>query len=719
MFLLFNDPINLKLHMSAKRVGLLACFLFLQACGGESHTYTPYEEQSSLVAQISQSDNDSQTSVATETLKSIDYDWPAIQHDMVAGTVQAAKSIFSFSRDSLVDKLSINGIDITRAPIVLEAKIDGTSISLPANDLLKINESASHIRLNTSTDFPTATVETDLHIADDGFLLVTLNVAPKEGQVIELQNLSIEIPFVDLPNYHLTEHASYNFDEQRFDKESLFESITKIENDPIDLSFSPVVSIESSEIGIEWMTETNAWHSLKDPAKAVSISRNENGLDVSVNLVTEQINISKPLSYQFSLFPIPSRDPSRDRNSIFFASSTSAEQFSRIYSGFKDIKPVYFANWSRMPFEHSGLPKLSEEPEYKESVELELDALRSNGLGYMPYTNMHFIASDVPELRDNLRKWRSDDPLRSNWTSLSGDALEIQPIAFTDNDLTEFMLNKHLQAAEQTEIDVFYHDVAAMNRLKYTQQRAVATLNIPEGAFYAPFFGQRDYVRRYRSAIKNSSPLTEIAFHTGASLPKSIATYSDYMIFGEPFHQLFKENANGTEADYVPDYFTIPLDFLEGPNRQKNGFTYVLIPQLIRPSDGISPDQATLDRQTRALLTFAAYFSYPVWGTKLSTSEYLSYQKIQDDLKRHPSPEVIHRFDGGEIQDSEGKLFGVYIYDDANAILMLSNGANREYSVRSAVESLPNIVKNKILQEFDESTQIEIGDSMIINRSEQ
>ena len=206
----------------------------------------------------------------------------------------------------------------------------------------------------------------------------------------------------------------------------------------------------------------------------------------------------------------------------------------------------------------------------------------------------------------------------------------MQPVSFEHKSLADFMLHRHTRAIKEQDLRAMYFDIAGMTSLSTTMERALTQEQLESGSVYYPFFGLREFAKRYWKVVKDITPDFEIFWHTGAVLPKSITTYTDFMIFGESFHYMFSGETTNSEFDkYNPDYFALNESLFRGPLSQKNGFSYMIIPQLSR-KDKPKFTKDILANKTRSLLAFALLNRYPVWDTKLASKVYTNLLRQMD-----------------------------------------------------------------------------------------
>lgn len=631
---------------------------------------------------------------------------PALEPLEARGNLIAlrARSRFEFSPDSLIESLTIDGQQALRSPIILTLSIDEDSYSLPGDfELVANSEDSDRINIQSIEERPGYTLNTELGLDDDGFLLVTINIEPTNDGDFTIKELLLTMSLTDLLGSNLSRYLPYDFESQRFDSSSIDElSVQLAVGQTIEYPFSHVMAVESDSHGIEWMTETDSWHSIHDETASIHAARSANGVDLEIRLVDKPITSNKSVFYEFSLFPIPARYQTNSQNKTVIGTASTVGNFLTNYGSYTNFDPVYFANWSRLPFQIPGLPNIAISERDKVNAELQL--LEDAGIGYMPYTAMHLLSSDVVELNSYYQFWAADESRASNWLSESSQSGRIQPVAFDHSSLASFFIAKHVQAVQENQVSIMYHDVATANRVEFTRQKAILERNLESTASFTPLFGQRQYVIEYKDAMLTHSPKTRIAFHTGSYLPKSISTYADFVIFGESFHNSFKALAEDVpSSEYVPDYFSLPEALTKGLYSQKNGFRYILIPQLKRAADGILPDENTLDAQTRELISFAFIHDFGIWGTKLSSSVFHEHLDVIDELYSTDIDTEIRIDIAAEDWTAGSDLSGKLIESESASVLALYNHGPDRIPVNAISEAYPSLTNT--LNEFAQSCQ--------------
>lgn len=521
-----------------------------------------------------------------------------------------------FEDSLLPEKILVNDKNILSNPIQITLKT-GDAVHLVGNEnLVHKPTSASKFSASSVQEFGSLSVETTLEFQYDGFMLYTLEFLSDTNTTIDGLELDMKLDLEERGVY--SRYIEYDYVKQKFNRGSLRKAISDIDRE-INSEFTPMVSLENSDYGLEWIAETNSSYSLKQDNDAIFVSRAADGVYFKLTMVNQPLVVGEGRKFQFALFPFPSRESSG--SNTLLVSRKDANSFRQAFGKYCCVNPVYFGNQRRISFETVGLPKLSN----KDSKSLdELSLIDSIGKSYAPYTALHMLSTSVEELKDYVNLWESSESRTGGWGGKNSGIPSMQPVSFEHKSLADFMLLRHTEAIREQGLRAMYFDIAGMTSLSKTMERTLTASQLESGFVYYPFFGLREFAKRYWKIVKSIAPDFEIFWHTGAILPKSITTYTDFMIFGESFHYMFSDETTNAEFDkYNPDYFALEESMFRGPLSQKNGFSYMLIPQLKR---GDKPEftKKALRNKTRSLLAFSLLHKYPVWDTKLSSKEYIS-----------------------------------------------------------------------------------------------
>ena len=546
--------------------------------------------------------------------------WGPIETNVFENSYSAGASVFQFDNQVLPTKIKLKDKDILAKPITLTIKSDGQKFQIGRKATIG-NITEENIVLNAVDSVVGMNVRSTVELQYDGFLLVTVELEASESVEIDLLQLNVGLSIDGDVVY--SRYIDYDYVKQKFDRGTLSQSVKKIDSQ-INDKFTPHFTIENSEYGIEWLAETNSSYSLTNEADAVSVTKDDAGVNLNVTMVNKKKAVNRKIAYQFALFVIPSREGTLDEK--FYVSRENGRSFNKDFSKACCIEPVYFGTRRRIPFEIDGLPNIAKSEEGRSFVENELPQISSVGGGYAPYTAMHLVSTQNEALAQYKKLWEASS-IRRKRKSLVPDKL---PVSYEHKSIADFVIHNHSDAIVSQDLKSIYHDVAGMTSLKKTMKRILSKKQIRDGVAYYPFFGFREFAKRYWKVVKSLNPDMEIVWHTGAILPKSISTYTDKIVFGESFHFMFSSLTTNEEfPEYNPDYFALNKILFEGPLKQKNGFSYMILPQIIRKENRKFSTDILRDK-TRSLLAFSLLNRYPVWGTRLLFSEYRKLLKYID-----------------------------------------------------------------------------------------
>ena len=546
--------------------------------------------------------------------------WSPVEANVFENSYSAGASVFQFNNQVLPTHIKLKDKDILAKPITLTIGSGEQKFHVGRNATIA-NLAEESVVLDAVDSVFGMDVRSNVELQYDGFLLITVELQANAPVEIDLLQLDVGLRIEGEVVY--SRYLDYDYEAQKFDRGTLNQSVKTIDS-PIKDKFTPHLTIENSEYGIEWLAETNSGYSLVDEFDAVAVTKDDSVVNLNVTLINKKKLVDRKTAFQFALFVIPSRDATLDDK--FYVSRQNSHSFKKSFSKACCIKPFYFGTRRRVPFEIDGLPGIAKNEDGRSFIENELPQISSVGGGYAPYTTMHLLSTQIEALAHYQKLWEASSIRRKRLSLVPGKL----PVSYEHKSIADFVIHNHSDAIVSQKLKSIYHDVAGMTSLTATMERILSREQLQDGVAYYPFFGFREFAKRYWKVVKRLNPDLEIVWHTGAILPKSISTYTDKIVFGESFHFMFSSlTTNEDFPEYNPDYFALNKILFEGPLKQKNGFSYMILPQILRKENRqFSKD--ILKNKTRSLLAFALLNRYPVWGTRILFSEYRKLLKYID-----------------------------------------------------------------------------------------
>jgi len=550
----------------------------------------------------------------------VPFPWKPVGYDELEGLITAARSEFKLSKSGMFKSIYHDGIEFIENVQLIGNTSNGKLDFSKGEIKTIVLDQKIVFESNLDNSALQATLIVEYHY--DGFSRITIVIDPVAPLVLEELYLRMSIHNMDKAVY--SKYIEYDYVKQKFDRGSVSTSSKFIE-DKINDKFSPVFSLENDKVGLEFISETNKNYSVKRNNDVISVVKSKDKYDVIYTMVNKSLPIHKKTSYQTAVFLFGAREKSDE---VYMISSKNASEHKKGYASLCCLDIVYFGNKNRLPYDILGLPRLSES-EVSAMIE-ELSTLESIAKGYAPYSTLHIFSTEVKELEFYGKNWNSNKARVGSWGDKYSRKPSMQPVSLESKSIGDFIIHTHVEEIRKRGLKAVYHDVTGMTTLPYTMAKMLTEGEIREGKVYFPFYGFREFAKRYWAAVKNVNSDISIIWHTGAILPKSISTFTDSVVFGESFHFLFSSTTVNKEfPHYNPDYFSVNPALFYGPLSQKNGFSYKLLPQIVRKN---VPEfnKAIFRRKSRQALAFALLNRYPVWGTRLMKAEYKKYIKMID-----------------------------------------------------------------------------------------
>jgi hypothetical protein len=128
-----------------------------------------------------------------------------------------------------------------------------------------------------------------------------------------------------------------------------------------------------------------------------------------------------------------------------------------------------------------------------------------------------------------------------------------------------FLTYVYKQAA--TQVNAVYIDVASMTTPSINSEHHYYRCTVANTCVYRPLFSTRRMLQRMYIAAQQVNPDFKMFLH-GLDVPASSATYATSVATGEAINHTFKaehftlNNAKNDVTAYVPDYTTLPQDFI-------------------------------------------------------------------------------------------------------------------------------------------------------------
>lgn len=459
-------------------------------------------------------------------------------------------------------------------------------------------------------------VEARTTIEYDGMLRVNLRL---RGESLRIVGFRYEIPLQPAAAEFYNHHIEYDYQALNVDKESLLESAGRLTPAGLERPFVPTIAIGNREIGLEWMSETDADWSVRPSARPIRLGVAPDAVTLEVQPIAQALTIGQAAwSHTFALFPLPMRPSPRRWHSNRFVGHGSAARFDRSI-GIRYVSIVFppgiDAKWH-------GLPETRPSPSQRQ---LRADA-KAVGEAYIPYGKLTAAPSFHPETLENADSWAAN---RQRFVEPPPDERAVlvktegwkprEPygyaVCFDAPGYLDFMLESNLRTLEEEKTDGLYFDFGAITRPCMPKDGS--------GHPRWPYFALRDFYRRLYEGMSRKSPQALLTIHTHGQ-PRSLGAWADYVFVGEALYDVFRQSKPA--AQYDADYFSLPAGFIDALFFPQVGGRTALLPE-VRFGDA---DVDRLRRSQRGLHALTLVRDIPIWVANSYNEEAWSVLRALD-----------------------------------------------------------------------------------------
>ena len=250
-------------------------------------------------------------------------DWEPVR--VKGSTVSVVLRDITFAASGLPEKIISVGEDILAGPVTLIASQQGKAIPLspPADAPKVVSSKETHVTLEGGLAAHDWRLETQVTVEFDGMMWFRATLAPEQGRSPTLDRLVLRIPYTS-GSAQLTHWWSggepgvednTNFPELQFHLGSLPKGkgavLRSNDTEAVRLhpqqrgSFMPYVMLGGMKRGMAWFaTNDKGWtQSMEVPA--VSIVREDDTVALVLNVISSEVRIEDPRTFEFGLHPTP------------------------------------------------------------------------------------------------------------------------------------------------------------------------------------------------------------------------------------------------------------------------------------------------------------------------------------------------------------------------------------------------------------------------------
>lgn len=468
-------------------------------------------------------------------------------------------------------------------------------------------------------------IELNTQLEYDGFMRFDLTLIPNKP--VKVYELAINLPIRRDIAKKFSRYIEYNYNTQRVNMGDLKNSAGHL-SEPVHFSFNPAVWIGNDSVGIEWITETNLEWQLDKPARAISISPDDELTNLKVRFIDapKGYNLKNNLTLSFALFITPSRPA--DNNAYQMTSGIPTYKNSG-----KCPTILQFFNWSQLPVQYPGIPDVQSgfEPDYHHLVK----STNESGRKFIPYSSLYILPSTQPDIMKNKDIWSAAAARHnSHWETKLQTSKPILPITMDSKSIQNFLISKHSLHKKIFNTNGVYFDGAAPYENAAFKTFGQLLNNNGHHLQYVPMFSHRSFLKSFWEEMK-SIDSSFLILHHAPRVPKFATAFTDIVVVGEELHRIFKtENLHlinkGVHPNglpklafdrpeyYIPNYKTLPASINIGMRHHKDGVKYMLLPQVKKFNDDYlrtNPD--LFSKWSQSALDFAKKNDMLLWFARL------------------------------------------------------------------------------------------------------
>lgn len=471
----------------------------------------------------------------------------------------------------------------------------------------------------------------------DGMIRTTLQVSARSAAEISL--FGYELALHAAVASYFTQHVAYDYRQLRIDLRQLAASAGRVGPAEARYAFAPSFSLSNRHVGIEWWAERDSGLAPK-PIRVIPMGRT---VRWAFEPITSRMALAagETWAHEFALFPLPLRPPPSDWRRIRFTGPGEAKMIGT-RAGIRNV-------WIAFPLQFSarwhGLPVSLGDPR---QARLRAD-LERDGVGYIPYGKLAAVPSFHPVAMARAEEWAASS---ERWTGPPGEEAEHmqkqgwkrgQPYGYgpcLGNDgYLDWLLKENLEAFEAERPAGLYFDFGSILspcvRGDGERSRMLPRWN---------YFAVRSFYQRLYERVKRENPDALITIHSNGQ-PKALAGFVDFVFVGEALNVKFRGGRSFAEMRarpeiYVPDYYALPLGFLDALIYPQSGGITALLPEVHHARDPREPGR--LKPFTRSLLSLALANDYPLWWVNADLETLVSVAKALDRFPGTTTARFVH-----------------------------------------------------------------------------
>ena len=283
-----------------------------------------------------------------------------------------------FDRSLLPQRIVSQGVELLAGGASIAIVSDKQPLALDNPDVRFLERRPDRIVREATVQTASLTCQTETTVEFDGMVRIQLTLTPKTPTSVD--RVSVTIPIAKDVARIYGRYLSYDFETLRTDKMSLATCTQRIEA-PIHCKFNPEIWVGNRNVGLTWAAETNCQYDLLDAEKTLSVIPRADSVELVVNIVDHRIELRRPKTIDFALFPTPLKPVDPGMRQIRMAA------FGRLQTAFRDgVSREHYDYYSICmcgDFEatHDSLPMSTHGERYRRLRK----RLKEDNVKYIPY----------------------------------------------------------------------------------------------------------------------------------------------------------------------------------------------------------------------------------------------------------------------------------------------------------------------------------------------
>jgi len=462
-----------------------------------------------------------------------------------------------FGQTLLPTQITSQGAELLSRPVDVVLAVGGKAVALPATTGPQVTaRSDGAISATTKVDVGNVTITCANTVEFDGMLRVDMTVSAQKA--CNLGPLTLQMPMKRETAGYYRRFYTYDFETNTVSRDDLANSSGATDRG-WQISFCPYVWLGQPERGLEWFCQSDEqWqpHGRQD-ALALKPSANEVVLEAHMIARPVRLNAGESWTVTFGISTTPSKPPLPNWRSWRYANRRAAAEEGPTADDTSRYK-VFQIFWSGGPGGLKSDITTQPWPANPAAYQRERQALRQQGILYLPYGSLGGVPTVIPEWSVYGRQWSGGRGV-SNW-KYRGQPCEGSSTCIDQSTYRDFVIWTYVEAIKQLDLDGIYFDYGAPGLTCISPEHDHGRL-ASQGIYYCSLFGLREFYKRLYIATHEVKPSIVCLAH--GHMPVLAASFVDMELAGESSQRFFNttdlkwaqaEKQLAGQKWYVPDY---------------------------------------------------------------------------------------------------------------------------------------------------------------------